>query len=75
MLLAALGGIFGVALAWLGVRVLVLMAPPWLPRLHAIQVTTPALAFNVGLSLLTGLIFELIPAIQGSTRLAHRAGK
>ncbi len=66
MLLAALSGIAGVALAWAAVRVLVAMAPPWLPRLHAIQMNIPVLAFSVGISLLTGLIFGLIPAIQGS---------
>jgi putative ABC transport system permease protein len=66
MLLAALSGILGVALAWLGVRILVSMAPPWLPRLHAIEINIPVLAFCVGISLLTGLIFGLIPAIQGS---------
>jgi predicted permease len=66
MLLAALGGIVGIAFAWGAVRVLVSMAPPWLPRLHAIQLNAPVLAFSVGISLLTGLIFGIIPAFQGS---------
>jgi putative ABC transport system permease protein len=66
ILLAALSGILGVAFAWGAVRVLIAMAPPWLPRLHAIELNAPVLAFSVGLSLLTGLIFGIIPAVQGS---------
>ena len=66
MLLAALSGLLGVAIAWGAVQVLVAMAPPWLPRLHAIQLNAPVLAFSVGISLLTGLIFGIIPAVQGS---------
>jgi putative ABC transport system permease protein len=66
MLLASLSGVLGIAFAWAGVRVLVAMAPPWLPMLHAIQLNGPVLAFSVGISLLTGVVFGLIPAIQGS---------
>jgi putative ABC transport system permease protein len=66
LLLALLGGTMGVALAWEGVRLLVAMAPSWLPRLHAIRMDGRVLLFSMGLSLLTGLIFGLMPAVQGS---------
>jgi putative ABC transport system permease protein len=66
LLLSLLGGILGVALAWQGVGVLVAMAPSWLPRLHAIRMDGRVLLFTTAISVLTGLIFGLIPAAQGS---------
>jgi putative ABC transport system permease protein len=66
LLLSMFGGILGVALAWEGVGVLVSMAPPWLPRLHAIHVDGRALLFTTAISILTGLIFGVIPAAQAS---------
>jgi len=66
MVLSMFGGILGIALAWAGVRALVGMAPSWLPRLHAIGMDARVLAFSVAVSLLTGLLFGVIPAVQGS---------
>jgi len=66
LLLSLFGGILGVALAWEGVHVLVAMAPSWLPRLHAIRVDGRVLLFTTAISVLTGLIFGIIPAAQGS---------
>jgi putative ABC transport system permease protein len=66
LVLAALGGISGAALAWAGVRALVGMAPSWMPRLHAIGVNGWVLAFNAAISMVAGLIFGLVPAVQGS---------
>jgi putative ABC transport system permease protein len=66
LLLSILGGLLGVALAWEGVRVLVAMAPSWLPRLHAIRMDGRVLLFTTAISVLTGLIFGVMPAFQGS---------
>jgi putative ABC transport system permease protein len=66
LLLSICGGILGVALAWEGVRVLVAMAPAWLPRLHAIRLDGRVLLFTTAISILTGLIFGVIPAAQAS---------
>jgi putative ABC transport system permease protein len=66
LLLSIFGGILGIALAWEGVRVLVAMAPSWLPRLHAIRMDGRVLLFTTAISVLTGLIFGVIPAAQGS---------
>ena len=66
LLLSIFGGILGIALAWEGVRVLVAMAPSWLPRLHAIRLDGRVLLFTTAVSVLTGLIFGVIPAAQGS---------
>jgi putative ABC transport system permease protein len=66
VLLSLMGGVLGILLAWLGVHTLVAMAPPWFPRLHEISMDGRVLLFTALLSLLTGLIFGVGPAIQGS---------
>jgi putative ABC transport system permease protein len=66
LLLSIFSGVLGVWLAWGIVRVLVVMAPTWLPMLHAIRIDGPVLLFSAAISLLTGLIFGVIPAAQGS---------
>ena len=66
LLLAIVSGILGVWLAWGLVEALVAMAPTWLPNLHAIRIDATVLLFSAGISLLTGLLFGLIPAAQGS---------
>ena len=64
MLLAALGGALGVLLAWWGLRLLVDLSPANIPRLENIRLDGRVLWFTLGLSLLTGLIFGLAPALQ-----------
>jgi putative ABC transport system permease protein len=66
LLLSIFSGVLGIWLAWGMVGGLVAMAPPWLPMLHAIQIDGQVLLFSAGISLLTGLIFGVIPAAQGS---------
>lgn len=66
LLLSTIGGIIGVALASAGVDALVKMAPSWLPRLHAIAIDMRVLIFSAVVSVLTGLLFGVIPAVQGS---------
>ena len=66
LLLSVFGGVLGVALAWAAVRALVGMAPSWLPRLHAIGIDASVLGFTLLVCLLTGPLFGIVPAIQGS---------
>jgi predicted permease len=66
MLLAVLGGVLGVLLAWWGLRLLVDLSPANLPRLENIRLDGRVLWFTLGLSLLTGLIFGLAPALQAT---------
>src|SRR5580704_6637890 len=66
LLLSVFSGVLGVWLAWGIVRVLVAMAPTWLPMLHAIRIDGSVLLFSAAISLFTGLIFGVIPAAQGS---------
>ncbi len=62
--LAAVGGVSGVALAFLGVRLLIAAAPANVPRLSDVQVSVPVLLFAAGLSLFTALFFGVLPALR-----------
>ena len=66
VLLALTGGLIGLLLAWWGVEVLLQIIPEDLPRLAEIGVDRRVLGFTFLLSLLTGVGFGVIPAIQGS---------
>ena len=62
--LAAVGGVGGVALAFLGVRLLIAAAPANVPRLSDVQVSVPVLLFAAGLSLFTAILFGVLPALR-----------
>jgi putative ABC transport system permease protein len=64
LVLAVLGGALGVFLAQAGVRALVLLAPPGLPRLSAIRLDGAVFVFAVLLVTCIGVIVGLIPALQ-----------
>lgn len=63
VLLAVAGGALGVLLAWWAVRAVVAYGPASLPRLSAIGLHWPVVAFTAGLSILCGLLFGLVPAL------------
>ncbi|MFZ0285859.1 MAG: ABC transporter permease [Terriglobales bacterium] len=64
LLLAVLGGALGVFLAFTGVRLFVAAAPASLPRLDQVHVSWLALLAAAGLSILTALLFGLLPALR-----------
>ncbi len=66
VLIGIAGGLLGLLLAWWGVRVLVALSPPWLPRADQIHVDAFVLGFTAVLSVVTGLIFGAVPAWQAS---------
>jgi putative ABC transport system permease protein len=66
VLLAAVGGGLGLWLARWGLDALVVFAPSDLPRAESISMDRRVLFFTLGLSLLTGLVFGLAPALQAS---------
>jgi putative ABC transport system permease protein len=72
LLLALLGGIVGMAVAMLGVRALIALSPPELPRVHAISVDASVFAFGLGLTTLIGLAFGLTPALQAARSNQHQ---
>ncbi len=66
LLLAIVAGVLGAALAVWGSDVLVRWSPENLPRVGEIHIDGWALAFTAGLSLLTGILFGLAPALQST---------
>jgi predicted permease len=64
LILGLLGGVVGVILANAGVRLLVAAGPENLPRLNEISVDAWTLAFAFLLSVLSGFLFGLIPALK-----------
>lgn len=66
VLLAMTGGIVGVFLALGAVRVLTSLRPDYVPRANQIGIDGWMLAFTIMVSLLTGVLFGLAPALQAS---------
>jgi putative ABC transport system permease protein len=66
VLLAALGGALGLMLAWWGVEVLAALSPPDLLDVGGVRLSLPVLAFTLGVSLLTGIFFGLVPSFEAS---------
>ncbi len=64
LLLALLGGAVGMAVAIGGVRVLIALSPPGLPRLDAISVDRAAFAFAFTVTTLIGVLTGLFPALH-----------
>ncbi len=64
LLLAGAGGALGILLSFTGVRLFVAAAPANLPRLNEVHVSWLALLAAAGLSMMTALLFGLIPALK-----------
>jgi predicted permease len=68
MLLALIGGAAGLFLAWWCLELLLKLSPGNIPRLSEVTLDARAVAFTVGLTFLTTLLFGLLPAVE-STRM------
>jgi len=67
LVLALAGGVLGLLLAVWGLGLLIALMPPDLvPRVGEIGLDVRVLGFNFALSLLTGVVFGLVPAWQAS---------
>src|SRR2546429_3509040 len=66
LLLSFVGGAAGTLLAAWGVRALLAIVPPNFPRRDEISIDLRVLGFTVLISILTGVIFGLAPAMQSS---------
>ena len=61
LLVAMIGGVLGIALAYGGIQLLVYLQPAQLPRLNEITIDPLVMAFTIGISLVAGLLFGAIP--------------
>ncbi|HEX8775363.1 MAG TPA: ABC transporter permease [Pyrinomonadaceae bacterium] len=75
VLLSCLGGASGLMLAMWGLDLLQTLKPANLPRLSTISIDASVLFFTLALSLLTGLIFGLVPALNASRLNVNEALK
>ena len=75
VLISLAGGAVAALIAWWGTSLLVALKPQNLPRLQEITVDARVLGFTFGLSLLTGIVFGLLPAWTASHRGANESLK
>ena len=73
LLLSLVGAIAGVGLAALGVDLLLKLLPQDFPRVDLVRIDWRVLGFTFGLSLLTCLVFALVPAWRASKPDLHSA--
>jgi putative ABC transport system permease protein len=66
VLLSLAGGTLGVLVAWWGTKALVALSPPALIDLKLVSVSLPVLGFTLGLSVITGIVFGLVPALEAT---------
>ena len=68
-LLSLIGAALGVALAFVGVDLLVAFAARFTPRAAEIAIDTPVLLFTLAVAVITGLIFGALPALPLTSRV------
>jgi putative ABC transport system permease protein len=67
LLLAIVGGGLGLLLAVWGVEGLLALEPQGIPRLNEVRVDPNVVCFTMGLALITGLLFGVVPAFQSTS--------
>jgi predicted permease len=67
VLLSLTGGVLGVLFAFLATRSIVGLMPEfYVPNESRVTINLPVLLFSLGVSLLTGILFGVVPALQAS---------
>jgi predicted permease len=69
--LGLLGGVAGIGLAYAGLRLLLAIGPANLPRLNEVALDARSLVFALFLSVLSGLVFGVIPALKYTGKRAR----
>ena len=68
VLLSLAGGALGVIFAFSAIRSIVSLMPEfYVPNESRVAINMPVLVFSLGVSLLTGIVFGLVPALQSSS--------
>jgi predicted permease len=71
IVVALAGGAIGLFLAWLGVHLLVRLGANELPRIADTSIDATVLLFSLGLSVATGILVGIVPALQQSANGAR----
>jgi putative ABC transport system permease protein len=66
LVLAGAGGVLGIALAWVLIRILPAVAPDDLPRMTDVHIDGITLTFALAVSMITGVLSGTLPAIRGA---------
>lgn len=66
VILSAVSGLLGLLLAYGGVKLLLALTPSEVPRLHEIGLHVPVFLWTLTISIVTGVLFGLAPAVQAS---------
>jgi putative ABC transport system permease protein len=66
LLLSGLGTVLGLALAWIAIHELLVIAPANLPRLDAIKIDPMVLVFSALAGLAAAAIFGVVPALRAA---------
>jgi predicted permease len=75
VLLGLGGGVLGAALAAVGLRAILALDPGAVPRVHEVRLDASVLLFTTAVSLLTGFLFGLAPALRIDVRALAAALK
>ncbi|MGH9937940.1 MAG: ABC transporter permease, partial [Blastocatellia bacterium] len=75
VLLAGLGGVFGLLLALWGTDALLALSPSEIPRMETVKVDLRALGFTLAVTVLAGLVFGMLPALQAAQIDLHESLK
>ncbi len=75
VILSLIGGSIGLVLARWGVDLILYVSPDAIPRSREIGLSWQVLAFTVGVSFLTGILFGLLPALQAGEVDVHETLK
>ena len=66
LMIAGIGAVVGLGLAWAGVRLLLAIGPENLPRLDDVSLDPMVLGFSALAALLSAVVFGMVPAIRAS---------
>lgn len=64
LVIAGLGGVLGLGLTWVGLRTLLRVAPPNLPRLHEVSIDPGVVAFTLSVTAVAAVLLGILPTLR-----------